>query len=167
MGKRNTGGATPDMARLEDFFIRYGEAVSVGDLGAISACYAVPAIVISDEGAIPVATRGEVEAAFDGAAQAYRAGDGGSPARRLGGGVPNREARLRRRAVGLRRRAGAQRSAKRLPLRAKAGGEGAENLRAHRDPPERLATGHEAGYLTDQRRFLPASRHARATGFMS
>lgn len=73
MSERTTEGATPDRARLEAFFVRYGEAVSAGDLKAISACYAIPAIVISDEGAIPIATREEVEAAFDGAAQAYRA----------------------------------------------------------------------------------------------
>jgi ketosteroid isomerase-like protein len=73
MSEQNTQGATPNRARLEAFFVRYGEAVSAGDLGAISACYAVPAIVLSDEGAIPIASREEVEAAFDGAAQAYHA----------------------------------------------------------------------------------------------
>jgi ketosteroid isomerase-like protein len=73
MSKLTTEGATPDRARLEAFFTHYGEAVSAGDLAAISASYAVPAIVISDEGAIPIASRAEVEAAFDGAAQAYRA----------------------------------------------------------------------------------------------
>lgn len=75
MGERTTEGATPAKlrARLEAFFVRYGEAVSAGELTAISACYAVPSIVISDEGAIPIATRGEVEAAFDGAAEQYRA----------------------------------------------------------------------------------------------
>jgi ketosteroid isomerase-like protein len=73
MSERNAEGAPPDRARLEGFFVRYGEAVSAGELQTISACYAVPAIVISDEGAIPIATREEVEAAFDGAAQAYRA----------------------------------------------------------------------------------------------
>ncbi len=73
MHERNAEGATPDRASLEDFFVRYGEAVSAGDLKAISASYAVPAIVLSDAGSIPIATREEVEAAFDGAAQAYRA----------------------------------------------------------------------------------------------
>ena len=73
MGERTSEGAKPDRTRLEGFFVRYGEAVSDGDLEAISACYAVPSIVISDEGAIPIATREEVEAAFDGAAERYRA----------------------------------------------------------------------------------------------
>ena len=73
MGERTTEGAAPDRVRFEAFFVRYGEAVSAGDLKAISACYAVPAIVISDAGSIPISAREEVEAAFDGAAQAYRA----------------------------------------------------------------------------------------------
>lgn len=73
MGERTTEGATPDRVSLEAFFVGYGEAVSSGDLSAISALYAVPAIVISDTGSIPIATREEVEAAFDGAAERYRA----------------------------------------------------------------------------------------------
>ncbi len=74
MSERTTEGATPDLARfVEAFFVRYGEAVSAGDLKAISGCYAVPAIVLSDEGAIPIATCEEIEAAFDGAAERYRA----------------------------------------------------------------------------------------------
>ncbi len=73
MSERTTEGATPDRAGIEGFFVRYGEAVSAGDLKAISGCYAVPSIVISDAGSIPIATREEVEAAFDGAAERYRA----------------------------------------------------------------------------------------------
>lgn len=73
MSEQTTEGAAPDRASLEAFFVRYGEAVSAGDLKAISGFYSVPSIVISDEGAIPIATREEVEAAFDGAAERYRA----------------------------------------------------------------------------------------------
>jgi pimeloyl-ACP methyl ester carboxylesterase len=73
MGERTTEGAALDLGRLEDFFVRYGEAVSAGDLKAISGCYAVPSIVLSDAGSIPIATREEIEAAFDGAAERYRA----------------------------------------------------------------------------------------------
>ena len=74
MSERTTEGAAPDRARfVEAFFVGYGEAVSVGDLRSISACYAVPSIVISDAGSIPIAAREEVEAAFDGAAERYRA----------------------------------------------------------------------------------------------
>ncbi len=72
MTDRTTEGARPDRARLEAFFVRYGEAVSAGDLKTISGCYSVPSIVVSDAGSIPIATREEVEAAFDGAAERYR-----------------------------------------------------------------------------------------------
>jgi hypothetical protein len=58
---------------LRTFFTRYGEALSAGDLKAISGCYAVPSLVLSDAGSIPIATREEIEAAFDGAAERYRA----------------------------------------------------------------------------------------------
>jgi ketosteroid isomerase-like protein len=71
MSERTTEGATPDRAGIEGFFVRYGEAVSAGDLKAISGCYAVPAIVLSDAGSIPISTREEIEAAFDGAAERY------------------------------------------------------------------------------------------------
>jgi ketosteroid isomerase-like protein len=73
MSERTTEGATPDRAGIEGFFVRYGEAVSAGELRAISGCYAVPAIVLSDAGSIPISTREEIEAAFDGAAERYRA----------------------------------------------------------------------------------------------
>jgi hypothetical protein len=135
MGERTSEGAKPDRTRLEGFFVRYGEAVSDGDLEAISACYAVPSIVISDEGAIPIATREEVEAAFDGAAERYRA-RGMVAARPT---VVAAEA-LTEKLVSADVRwdyvdeGGAQRRAKRVPLRAQAGGRGAADLRAHRDP---------------------------------
>ena len=73
MSERTTEGATPDRAGIEGFFVRYGEAVSAGDLKGISGRYAVPAIVLSDTGSIPISTREEIEAAFDGAAERYRA----------------------------------------------------------------------------------------------
>ena len=47
--------------------------MSAGDLKSISGCYAVPSLVLSDEGSIPIAARVEIEAAFDGAAERYRA----------------------------------------------------------------------------------------------
>ena len=43
-----------------------------GDLKAISGCYAVPSLVLSDTGSIPIAAREEVEADFGGAAEHYR-----------------------------------------------------------------------------------------------
>jgi len=59
--------------RLRRFFARYGEALAAGDLEAVSGCYAVPSLVLSDAGSVPVAAREEIEAAFDGAAERYRA----------------------------------------------------------------------------------------------
>lgn len=55
------------------FLVRYGEALAAGDLKTISGCYAIPALVLSDEGSVPIAARREIEAAFDGAAERYRA----------------------------------------------------------------------------------------------
>jgi hypothetical protein len=63
----------PTDEQLRRFLVRYGEALSTGDLKAISACYAVPSLVLSDEGSVPIASREEIEAAFDGAAERYRA----------------------------------------------------------------------------------------------
>ena len=63
----------PTDEHLRRFLVRYGEALSVGDLKAISSCYAVPSLVLSDEGSVPIASREDIEAAFDGAAERYRA----------------------------------------------------------------------------------------------
>jgi hypothetical protein len=63
----------PSDEHLQRFLVRYGEALSAGDLKAISGCYAVPSLVLSDEGSVPIAAREEIEAAFDGAAERYRA----------------------------------------------------------------------------------------------
>jgi hypothetical protein len=63
----------PTNEHLRRFLVRYGEALSAGDLKAISGCYAVPSLVLSDAGSVPIAAREEIEAAFDGAAQRYRA----------------------------------------------------------------------------------------------
>jgi hypothetical protein len=63
----------PTDEHLRRFLVRYGEALSAGDLKAISGCYAVPAFVLSDAASRPVATRAEIEADFDGAAERHRA----------------------------------------------------------------------------------------------
>ena len=63
----------PTDENLRRFLVRYGEALAAGDLKAISGCYALPALVLSDEGSVPIAAREEIEAAFDGAAERYRA----------------------------------------------------------------------------------------------
>ena len=59
--------------RLRTFFVRYGEALAAGDLKTVADYYAVPLLVLSDAGSIPVATREEVEAVFQGAARGYHA----------------------------------------------------------------------------------------------
>ena len=63
--------STPQ-ADVAAFLDRYAEALVAGDLPGIAACYALPALVVGDAGAIPVAEAAQVEAAFAGAADAYR-----------------------------------------------------------------------------------------------
>jgi hypothetical protein len=55
------------------FFDRYAKALTDGDLPGIAACHVVPALVVGDAAVITVAEPAEVEAAFAGAAEAYRA----------------------------------------------------------------------------------------------
>ncbi len=63
----------PTDEHLQTYLAHYGEALSAGDLKAISDCYALPSLVLSDAGSVPITTRAEIEAAFDGAAERYRA----------------------------------------------------------------------------------------------
>ncbi len=63
----------PTDEHLRRFLVRYGKALSAGDLKAISGCYAVPSLVLSDTGSVPITAREEIEVAFDGAAERYRA----------------------------------------------------------------------------------------------
>jgi hypothetical protein len=58
---------------LLKFFWAYGRALTEGNLAEVARCYEVPAFVLGDQGAIPVKASQEVEAAFGGAAEAYRA----------------------------------------------------------------------------------------------
>ena len=60
-------------AEVEAFLDRYAEALGGGDLPGVAACYALPALVAGDGAAIPIAEPDQVEAAFAGAADAYRA----------------------------------------------------------------------------------------------
>jgi ketosteroid isomerase-like protein len=55
------------------FLDRYAAALTAGDLAGIAACYTLPALVVGDGATIPVSEPGQVEAAFAGAADAYRA----------------------------------------------------------------------------------------------
>jgi ketosteroid isomerase-like protein len=63
---------TTPQADVAAFLDRYAEALVAGDLPGIAACYALPALVVGDAGTIPVAEAAQVEAAFAGAADAYR-----------------------------------------------------------------------------------------------
>jgi ketosteroid isomerase-like protein len=55
------------------FLDRYADALVSGDLPGIAACYALPALVVGDAATIPVVDPAQVEAAFGGAVDAYRA----------------------------------------------------------------------------------------------
>ena len=64
---------TTSHAEVGAFLDRYAEALAAGDLPGIAACYALPALVAGDEAAIPLSEPAQVEAAFVGAADAYKA----------------------------------------------------------------------------------------------
>ena len=64
---------TTPPSEITAFLDRYAEALAAGDLAGIAACYALPALVVGDGAAIPVAEAAQIEAAFAGAADAYRA----------------------------------------------------------------------------------------------
>lgn len=57
---------------MKDFLDAYGAALAAGDLPAVAACYHYPALVVGDQGTVPVAAPSDVEAAFAGAAEQYR-----------------------------------------------------------------------------------------------
>jgi len=56
---------------LTEFFERYGSALTAGDLSAIAACYAMPGMVVADDATFSFTSPSAVEAAFNGAAEAY------------------------------------------------------------------------------------------------
>ena len=64
---------TTPRSEIVDFLDRYAEALTAGDLPGIAACYVLPGLVVGEAATIPVAEAGQVEAAFAGAAEAYRA----------------------------------------------------------------------------------------------
>jgi hypothetical protein len=72
---------TTPASDIASFLDRYAEALAAGDLPGIAACYALPALVVGDASTIPVTEAAQVEAAFAGAADAYRgSGPGRDPA---------------------------------------------------------------------------------------
>jgi hypothetical protein len=58
--------------KSKQFLERYGVALSAGDLPGIANVWDVPALVLSDDGAIPVAGKEEVEKFFGQATETYR-----------------------------------------------------------------------------------------------
>jgi ketosteroid isomerase-like protein len=64
---------TTSPSDISAFLDRYAEALAAGDLPGIAACYALPALVVGDASTTPVTEAAQVEAAFAGAADAYRA----------------------------------------------------------------------------------------------
>lgn len=60
------------METIEQFFERYGRALSEGDLAGIAACYMVPGLVLGSGASIPISDLAEVERAFADAAEQYR-----------------------------------------------------------------------------------------------
>jgi ketosteroid isomerase-like protein len=64
---------TSTPADVAAFLDRYANALVSGDLPGIAACYALPALVVGDGATIPISDPAQVEAAFGGAADAYRA----------------------------------------------------------------------------------------------
>lgn len=61
-----------DESHIREFLERLGRALSSGDLDGVVDCWEVPALVLSDEGVVPVTGLGEVRGFFAGAAEWYR-----------------------------------------------------------------------------------------------
>jgi hypothetical protein len=57
---------------IQVFLERYGRALSDGDLPGISACWEVPALVLSDQGVVGVSAAAEIEEFFGQAVAWYR-----------------------------------------------------------------------------------------------
>jgi ketosteroid isomerase-like protein len=64
---------TTSQQDVSAFLDRYANALASSDLPGVAACYVLPALVVGDAATIPVAAPAQVEAAFAGAADAYRA----------------------------------------------------------------------------------------------
>ena len=65
------GVAALGESQVRGFLERLGRAVSSGDLQAISSCWDVPALVLSDDGATAVASIESIEAFFARAVESY------------------------------------------------------------------------------------------------
>jgi hypothetical protein len=58
--------------QIRAFFTSYGSALIAGDASAIARCYALPTLVLSDAGSLPITTTQAIDTAFHGAADGYR-----------------------------------------------------------------------------------------------
>jgi hypothetical protein len=58
---------------IRQFLERYGQALSAGEMAEIVGCWAVPALVLADEGALAVAESGQVAQFFERAIGQYHA----------------------------------------------------------------------------------------------
>lgn len=67
--------ANNDVARerIVQLLERYGQALSSGDIKAVVKCWAIPALVLADQGAMTVTEAGQVEAFFEQSIEVYRA----------------------------------------------------------------------------------------------
>ena len=72
MADKETDNGAVSENQIRSFLGNYGEALSAGDLPKISSCWAIPALVLSDEGAEPVTDAGQVESFFEQAIAWYR-----------------------------------------------------------------------------------------------
>ena len=61
-----------DLDALTDFFDRYGNALTRGDVSAIAGCYALPGMVVADAYSFTFTSPAAVALSFLGAAPAYR-----------------------------------------------------------------------------------------------
>jgi hypothetical protein len=63
--------APTDLAQLTDFFNRYGNALTSGDVTAIANCYALPGMVVADAYSFTFTSPAAVALSFLGAAPTY------------------------------------------------------------------------------------------------
>jgi ketosteroid isomerase-like protein len=62
----------PNEEQINESLEHYGEALSAGDLAGISSCWEIPGLVLSDEGAVVVSDKGQIEGFFAQAIESYR-----------------------------------------------------------------------------------------------
>ena len=66
-------GDAAKASRIGAVFDRLGQGLSAGELKDLTSCWALPALVLSDQGAVSVTSRDQVEKFLQEAIKAYRA----------------------------------------------------------------------------------------------